>query len=200
MLDFTPVRQKEITLNELVAGLEREDLARLTNEMIDQMVALIAACTDEDVVFEPVDPDAHDPAAESADEVQMSWTLGHIIVHTTASAEESAFLAVNLARGVAVDARSRYEVPWQTVTTIAQCRHRLEESRRMRLATLAAWPDQPHMDNVQFFGRRQTPLNPAARFVSGLWHDADHLNQLAEVVRQARVARLELAKPLPAGD
>ncbi len=195
MLDFTPVSRKEMTLNELVAGLDREDLARLTNEMIDQMMALIAECTDLDVIFEPEDPDAYDPAAQTAAEEYLPWTLGHIVVHTTASAEESAFLALKLARGVAVEGRSRYEVPWQTITTIAQCRHRLEESRRMRLATLDAWPDKPHMDNVQLFGRRQIPLNPVARFASGLWHDANHLEHLADVVRQSCRARMGSLQP-----
>ena len=51
----------------------------------------------------------------------------------------------DLARGVAFHGRSRSEVPWETVTTIAQCRARLEESRRMRLASLDMWPDQPYL-------------------------------------------------------
>jgi hypothetical protein len=58
-------------------------------------------------------------------------TLAHVIVHTTASAEESRLSGGRDARGVPNHGRSRYEVPWQSVTTIDQCRHRLEESRRM---------------------------------------------------------------------
>ena len=71
-----------------------------------------------------------------------------MIVHTTASSEEAAFIAAELARGVEFHGRSRSEVPWETVTTIEQCRHRLEESRRMRLATLQIWPDEPDLDNT----------------------------------------------------
>lgn len=189
MLDFSPVQRQEKTLGELAAELDRHDLARLTNEMVDTMLAMIANCTDADVTFVPVDPDAYDPAAETAVEEDMPWTLGHVIVHTTASAEESAFLAAELARGVEFHGRSRYEVPWETVTTIAQCRERLEESRRMRLATLDVWPDEPHLENVQLFGRRQVPLNPVARFLSGLWHDTNHLGQIEAIIHQAHTAR-----------
>lgn len=133
---------------ELVAGLGPHDLRRLTNEMIDDMLAAIGGCTYVDVVFVPVDPEANDPYADNAADAELAWTLGHVIVHTTASAEESAALATVLARGAAIHGRSRYETPWQTVTTIAQCRQRLEESLRMRrLASLAMWPDPPHLDN-----------------------------------------------------
>ena len=112
---------------------------------VDKMLALIAECKDADVTFEPVDPEAHDPYAESAEEVELAWTLGHLIVHTTASAEESAALAAELARGVGFHGRSRSEIPWQEVTTVAQCRERLAESRRMRLASLGMWPARPSM-------------------------------------------------------
>src|SRR5574337_1432494 len=118
MLDFTPVRQKQITMAQLAEGLSRDDLRRLTNEMVDTMQALIADCLDADAVFAPADPKAHDDAAATDAEVNMPWTLGHVIVHTTASAEESAFLAAELARGVKWHGRSRSEVHWLTVTTI----------------------------------------------------------------------------------
>ena len=35
-----------------------------------------------------IDLDADDPYAEAADEATMAWTLGHVIVHATASSEE----------------------------------------------------------------------------------------------------------------
>src|SRR5688500_9125816 len=76
------------------------DLRRLTNDMVDYMLDLISDCTDEHVTFEPSDPEADDPVAATPEEVRMPWTLGHVIVHTTASAEESAALAAELARGV----------------------------------------------------------------------------------------------------
>ena len=186
MLDFAAYRAKTVTYNDLVAGLGIDDLRALTNEMVDTMLDLIAGCTDADVTFQPIDLDADDPYAEAADEATMAWTLGHVIVHATASSEESAFLAAELARGVVPASRSRYEVPWVTVTTIAQCRARLEESRRMRLATLDVWPDAPHFDLTYKPWPTSVDINCVGRFVLGLKHDWDHLGQIKEIVRQAQ--------------
>lgn len=190
MLDFTPVHDKTLTIAELCAGLTVADLRALTNEMVDTMLALIAGCGDGDVTFQPSDPAADDPFAASADEASVAWTLGHVIVHTTASAEESAFLAAEMARGVENHGRSRYETPWESVTTIAQCRQRLEESRRIRLASLDLWPDAPHLSLTYSPWRSAGEINCVARFVLGLLHDDDHLEQLAEIVRQACAARV----------
>src|SRR5919108_3058701 len=119
MLDFTAVRDKRQPLSERGDGLAPADLRRLTNEMIDTMLGMIAGCTDADVVFVPDDPAADDPVAATEAEVHMPWTLGHVIVHTTASSEEAAAIAAELARGVPHrGGRSRSEVPWQSVTTI----------------------------------------------------------------------------------
>ena len=191
MLDFTPVRQKEMTMMQLTAGLTPADLRRLTDEMVDAMLNLIADATDADVVFVPVDPQAKDDAAATSEELNMPWTLGHVIVHTTASAEEYAFIAAELARGVEWHGRSRYETPWQTIHTATQCRRRLEESRRMRHSLLNAWPDEPHLDvlfTLNFPGAAL--VNAIARFVGGLSHDDSHLGQIADIMRQARAARV----------
>jgi hypothetical protein len=193
MLDFAALKAKTVTLDELIGGLTRADLAQLTNEMVDEMQRLIKGCTDDDVVFTPVDPLADDKFASSSDELHVAWTLGHVIVHTTASAEESASLAAELARGVEFHGRSRYEVPWPAVTTIEQCRHRLEESRRMRLASLDMWPDAPHLENTYEPWLGANPMNAMARFVSGLRHDWSHLGQIGEIVRQVHAARAILA-------
>jgi hypothetical protein len=189
MLDFGPVRDKTATIDQLCAGLGVDDLRDLTNEMVDAMLALIADCNDAGVVFVPDDPEAEDTYAENPDEVDLAWTLGHVIVHTTASAEEAAFLAAELARGVPFrEGRSRYEIPWRGVTTITQCRQRLEESRRVRLASLELWPGPPHLDNL-FTTRGGASYNAVVRFIFGLAHDDSHLGQIAEIVRQARLAR-----------
>ncbi len=191
MLDFKAVRDKRITLAELVASLTPDDLCNETNEMINAVLGLIAGCTDADVTFVPVDPQADDRFAATEDQVKLAWTLGHVIVHTTASAEEAAFLAAELARGVqpAQRGRSRSELPWQAVTTIAQCRRRLEESRRMRLASLDLWPDEPHLDNICEAWPTGPQVNAIGRFALGLAHDSDHTGQIAEIVRQAWSAR-----------
>lgn len=188
MLDFDPVRNKEITLNDVADGLTRTDLIDLTNEMIDHELDLISGCSDGDVVYVPDDPDADDPFAENPEDVTLAWTLGHVIVHVTASSEEAASIAAELARGVKYHGRSRSETPWQTVTTIAQCRDRLEESRRIRLASLEMWPEVPHLDN-HFRSRPGAPvMNAVSRFIYGLQHDDDHLEQISEIIRQAKLA------------
>jgi hypothetical protein len=187
-LDFTPVRNKEQTMAQLTARLTPADLRGLTNEMVNTMLNLIAECSDADVTFEPSDPGAHDAAAATEAELNLPWTLGHLVVHVTASSEEAAAIAAELARGVPHrGGRSRSEVHWTTVTTLAQCRERLEESRRMRLASLDMWPAAPHLDNTYIPREGADPVNAVIRFVNGLSHDDSHLAQIAEVVRQARV-------------
>jgi len=145
MLDFQAFHSGELTFPELVTGLTQDDLRPLTDEMIDTILGLITDCADADVTFEPVDPQANDPFAATPEELHMPWTLGHVIVHTTASGEESAAVAAELARGVEYHGRSRYEVHWTAMRMIAACRQRLEESRRMRLASLGMWPDSAHL-------------------------------------------------------
>jgi hypothetical protein len=190
VLDFTPVRNREKTMLELSAGLMTDDLRRLTNEMVDAMLGYIADATDADVTADILDPEANDTFAANDADVKLSWTLGHVIVHTTASAEESAALAAELARGLEHrGGRSRSEVHWTKVKTIAQCRHRLEESRRMRLASLDMWPDQPYLDNTYLPREGADPTNAVMRFVNGLSHDDSHLAQIRDVVEQARAAR-----------
>lgn len=190
MLDFTPVLKREITLGELVADLTVADLRELTNDMIDTMLDLIADCRDEDVTFVPADPDANDIYATDEAERNIAWTLGHVIVHTTASAEESAAIAAELARGIEYHGHSRTEVPWQTVTTIQQCRQRLEESRRMRLASLEMWPAHPRLDNTYEPWKAVGEINAVGRFVLGLLHDDSHLEQIADIVRQAKQSKV----------
>ena len=117
----------------------------------------------------------------------MPWTLGHVIVHMTASSEESAALAAELARGVTDrGGRSRSEVPWTTITTIDQCRARLLESRRMRLGSLGMWPDNPDLDNAVNLKRINEPVNAFARFLLGLIHEHSHLKQIEDIVFQAK--------------
>jgi hypothetical protein len=190
MLDFSPFNDGQMSIADLARTLTPSDLRTLTNEMIDTMLALIEDCEDADVLFVPYDPHAYDEFAADEEVVDLAWTLGHVIVHTTASSEEAAFLAAELARGVPVRLRrSRYEVPWETVTTIAACRQRLEESRRMRLASLEMWPEKPDLENFYFYRQKRQKINARMRFLFGLKHDNSHLEQIAEIVRQAKEAR-----------
>jgi DinB superfamily len=191
MLDFARVRAKERTIQELAEGLTRDDLRHTTNEMVEIELNLMMGCTDADVTFLPEDSEADDSFAATPDEVKIAWTLAHVIVHVTASAEEAAFVAAEMARGVPQrEGRSRFEVPWRSVVTIAQCQQRLEESRRMRLATLDVWPDEPHLDNLFRWRPNGPAYNPVARFLQGLNHEHSHLAQITEIVRQAKAAQI----------
>ena len=185
MLDFTAVKNHSRSFADLAAGLTKADLYQLTDEMIDTMQTIIADAVDADVVFVPEDPEANDTFGKP-EEANLSWTLGHVIVHATASSEEAAALALVLARGLPVEGRSRYETPWESVTTIAQVHQRLEESRRMRKAMLDAWPDAPHLDVTYDPFPGVSGISAIGRFILGLYHDNDHLGQLTEIMRQAR--------------
>jgi len=181
-------KNKVISFNELIKGISKQDLVSLTNEMVDRMLEQIRTCQDEDVVFTPIDPEAMDDYGTD-EEATMAWNLGHVIVHTTASSEESAFLAAELARGVEFHGRSRYELPWREMVTIAGCKKRLEDSRKMRLASLEIWPDPPHLDNtyeVWAGGRR---VNAIGRFIMGLTHDIVHLGQIRDILEQVLAER-----------
>jgi hypothetical protein len=185
MLDFTGVSKGTRSIADVAVGLTKADLYQLTDEMIDTMLAIIADAVDADVSFEPDDPNAHDPFARP-EEANKGWSLGHVIVHVTASSEESAALALTLACGIQVEGRSRNETPWQSVTTVAQVRQRLEESRHMRKALLDAWPDEPHLAMTYTPSERAGTVNALGRFIAGLYHDGEHLEQLQEIMRQGR--------------
>jgi hypothetical protein len=189
MLDFTPLKNHSQTFAEFSKGLTKTDLQHYTNEMIDTELDIIASATDADAVFVPVDPQAKDTFGKPEDQ-DLAWTLAHVIVHATASSEEAAALSSSLARGLAVEGRSRYETPWETVKTVAELHQRLEESRRIRLAFLETWPDAPHLDLVQELSFGQ--FNATSRFLVGLLHEESHLEQLREIMRQAHAARTSL--------
>lgn len=186
MLDFQSVREKKATVQDLVKDLTKDDLRRELNEMYDEIQRRIANATDADVIFQPIDPNAKDPFAKEG-EAELAWTLGHVTVHLTASMEESASLSAELARGVEFHGRSRWEVPFREVKTIDFCRTRLAESRRICLAALDMWPDPPQMDNTYIPAPGFLPHTPVSRFASGLKHASDHLEQINEIMRQAKV-------------
>jgi len=165
------------------------DLRRLVNEMVDTIRGLIQDCADQDMIWMPEDPDAYYPVAATPEEIYMPWTLGHVIAHITATWEENATLASELARGVQRGGRSRREVPWRTMTTVEQCLHRLEESRRIRLASLGMWPDHPYLDTTLRPGEDAEPMNAITFFLLAHRHDQSHLNQISRLIQQSRQAR-----------
>lgn len=191
MLDFDPLRAKSITMAALAQPLTVADLRALTTEMVVQFQTQLAACVDADVVFQPVDPNAVDERAASAAERNLAWTLAHVAAHTTASAEESAVLAAEMARGVPLHGRSRFETPWESLTSLDGCRQRLVESLRMRLASLDLWPDTPNLEIKASYDFLDGEVDARGRFLIGLWHDDGHLKQITGIVGQARAARGE---------
>jgi hypothetical protein len=188
MIDFSPITNKKINWTRFGLQFGKQDLIEQTNWLTEHIHNLIADATDVDVVFDPVDPEAHDPYAKNPEDENLGWNLGHVIVHLTASNEESAFLAAELARGVEVEyRRSRCEVAWETVTTIGQVRHRLEESRRMLLASLEMWPDDAHLDNF-YKTPKGLKITPVVRFLLGQNHAMEHLDQIKDILQQSKNA------------
>ncbi|MDQ7025477.1 MAG: DinB family protein [Anaerolineae bacterium] len=198
MIDFSPVSNKEKKYIDLWHdnNLTVDDLRAVTNESIDFLLELISDLEDADIVFEPKDDGADDPYAVEGEE-HIGWTLGHLIAHVTASSEEGAAFSSLLARGVEeVAHRPRYETPWKDIDSKAKTVQRLEESRRMRLAYLDTWPDEPHYDNLrvspserfqEYFG----DLNAPASFLAGLGHEVGHYDQIKEAKRQALAAKAQ---------
>ena len=191
-IDFRPIVANEMKYGTLAQHVTKEQLIADTKESIGRMVALLDGLTDADVVFEPKDEKAHDAHATKSEEVAISWNLAHIIVHVTASSEEGGALGSLLARGIEVEMRPRYETPWREITTVEQCRQRLEESRRMRLAYFETWPDTPHLDVFRKMSPRfeawSGPLNAIGSCLMGLGHEVEHYDQMVETRKQAVAA------------
>ena len=185
---FERARAREVTLAQLVADFTPADLARESEDSLAAIEEMLEWASDADIVFVPEDPEASDPDAADPAEIAMPWTLGHLIVHVTASAEENAALGAEMARGVPMHGRSRWEVPWRAVTTVEQCRQRLAESRRIRLASLQMWPDAPPAE-VDSSPGVPSWLMAKDRFARGLSHEHGHLEQMRAVLAQARAAR-----------
>lgn len=195
-IDFSPVRNKTLKLYEFSQQFTVKDLKNATNASIDFLLDILDGLDDIDVTFDPIDPEADDPHAAPGEE-NIGWSLAHLVAHVTASSEENAAYSSILARGLTypVEPRLRYETPWREITTHAQCVQRLEESRRIRLGYLAAWPDAPHLDVYrgvsERFIERNGPMNAPAAFLYGLQHEVGHYDQFREVRRQALTARAE---------
>jgi hypothetical protein len=191
-IDIRAASNREIKYPELAKTVTLDQLASITHISINFLLSLLDGLTDADVTFAPIDEMADDPYATEGEE-DLGWNFAHLIAHVTASCEEGASISSRLARGVAVSGRDRYETPWQEITTVAQCRQRLEESRRMRLASLQVWPDEPQLDVYRdksprfeaIFGR----MNAISTYLFDIAHEIGHYDQLLAVRSQAIAAR-----------
>jgi|SRR6185312_5462084 len=177
--DFDALREGKITYAAVVSDISYKDLHSFTNELFDNIQSAIAGITDAAVTFVPQDP-------KSNESDERGWTLSHVVNHFTASLEEGAASGALLARGVQFEGRLHYEYPWETVQTVQQLQERLNESRRMSLAFLDAWPTTPHLDvainRIPFLG----PLNAIGAYMLGIFHGQMHLDQIREIVSQVR--------------
>ena len=191
--DFTPIDNHEMTMLQFSGNFTVEDLRNATNESIDTLLKIVRGLNDTQVAFLPLDPEADDPYAKPGEE-KIGWSIAHLVVHATATSEEWATYSSILARGIPYPAepRLRFETEWKTVTTTAQCIQRLEESRRIRLGYLSAWPDQPDLVTLRElspkFIERFGQFNAAVCFLFGLKHELGHYAQFREVARQAKAA------------
>lgn len=203
-IDFKPVNEGKMQLLEYARQFSLADLQQATNDSIDLMLDLIKDMDDADMLFDPIDPDAHDPHAAPGEE-HIGWGIGHLIAHVTASCEEWAAYSSILARSVPYPAepRLRYETPWRAIDTKAKAVQRLEESRRIRLAYLATWPDVPNLELKRElsprFVERFGEFNAAACFLFGLRHEVDHYDQMREVKRQIEEAKVKRSVSAAAG-
>jgi len=192
VIDFSPVWDGDKHYIDLAANLSIDNLRDATDQSINTLSAFLDGLTDEDITFDPEDPEANDPYAAPGEE-NIGWNLAHLIAHVTASSEEGAAFSSLLARGIPASERPRYETPWRDITRVEQCIQRLEESRRMRHAYLDTWPDQPFLDVYRDVSERFIAkfgkMNAPAAFLFGLSHEIGHYEQIQDVRQQALAAR-----------
>lgn len=176
--NFEAVRAGLVSYAEMASKLSRGDLISLINETFEALGKPLADQDADDLAsFIPADSDAQEGDG-------AGWTIGHIVAHLTATWEETAAVAATMARGIKLEARLRYEVPWQELNTIASIKARLQESQRMCLAFLETWPDEPHLDITATPIPPLGPLNALAMCGLGIGHAQSHIAQIAETVRQ----------------
>lgn len=193
MIDFSQVQQEGVLFYDFAQRFTVEQMRAATLHSIGRLLDLVRPLNDAQVTFAPDDPNANDPFAPEH-ERYLGWSVAHLVMHVTASSEEWAGIASILARGIPYprEPRLRYETDWHVVTTQAQVIQRLEESRRMRLAYLDAFPDKPHYDVFQDISERWIArngrVNARAAFLQGLRHEVGHWEQIQEAARQAREA------------
>lgn len=174
--DFEAVRSGRMSYAEMVGKLSHNDLITHTNQTFEKLGGpLVSHASGELALFVPSDSSAEEGAG---------WTVGHVVAHLTATWEETAAVAAMMARGVQIEVRLRYEVPWQELNTTARVKARLQESQRMCQAFLAAWPDEPHLDITVTRIPALGPMNAIGLYALGIGHAQSHVAQIAETVRQ----------------
>ena len=187
-VDFTPISDGTMKLQDFAKQFTCADLRRVSDESLDLIRSFIAGLSDVQVTLDPVDPEAHDSFAIEGEE-NIGWSLAHLVAHVTASSEEGAAYSSLLARGVPAEERPRYETPWRDLRTVDQCLQRIEESRRIRNAYLETWPNKPLLQVNRVipdrYRERFGDMNASAAFLFGLMHEVGHYDQFRDVHAQA---------------
>ncbi len=189
-IDFAALSIEGSEPLEFAKHFSHSDLKFAVNAYLDAISDIVKDLNDAQLTFEPVDVEANDPDAKTTAESKMAWSIAHLVLHVTASLEEGAAFSSLLARGISIDGRLRYEPDWRTVTTLKQVVERIEESRRMCLAYLETWADNPYLDTYRIFAPdsrlANTKMNAPASLLFGLKHLAGHLDQFRNTAEQAR--------------
>lgn len=206
--DLANMHEDGEALRNLAQGMSAADLKAATSASLDLILEILGDATDAEMVHMPDDPHADDPHAKPGEE-HIGWSLAHLVAHVTASAEEDAAISSILARGIPYtrEPRLRWETPWLALTTREQVLQRVAESRRIRLAYLDAWPDEPHLDVFRELSERFIekfgPQNAPITLLFGLSHEAGHYAQMRDARAQAAAALAANAiryPSLPEGD
>ncbi len=193
LLDFSPVEVGDMTLYQFAQRFSLDDLRHLTNASLNTVLEILGDADDARLTHLPDDSLADDPYAPPEERYQ-GWNLAHLVVHVTASSEEWATYSALLARGIVYgrEPRLRFETDWHMLKTREAVIGRIEESRRMRLASLDTWPDTPRLDVFRVISERfiekHGPVNAKSALLYGLRHEQSHFEQIRETARQAREA------------
>lgn len=190
-IDFSPVKNNEITYLEFARQFSVDDLRVATNAYYDLVAEILEGADDAQIAHIPDDPHADDPYAVEGEE-HIGWSLAHLVLHVTATLEEGAAFGSLVARGIPAGGRLRVEPDWKLFTTCDQVYQRLKESRRIVNAYFDTWPDEPSLDTMRDlspkFVARFGEMNAPATYLFALKHFDDHMGQLREVAAQAREA------------
>jgi len=193
-IDFRPVFDGEQQLLDYAAQFSVADLRQASEDSVAWLTGIVAGLDDAEINFVPQDPEADDPFADESEQ-HIGWSIGHLVAHVTASCEEWAAYSSLLARSVGYPAepRLRYETPWRALNTRARALQRLQESLRMRLGYLDAWPDTPDLQLKRElsprFIARFGEFNATTCFLFGLQHEVGHYGQFEDVRAQIKAAR-----------
>ncbi len=165
--DFNPLNTYQTAMFDFGQSYSLDDLRAMTQEFVEYLLRLLSEATEEIICFVPDDPDAE----------QFSLPL---ILPTFGGRGTSPITSFTPPHPLMSMQPSR-----QRVTTIEQCRQRLRESLRLRLASLEMWLDTPNLKVGYTPWRELGWVNAKGIFLWGLAHDELHIKQTAKILKQA---------------